>query len=125
MSLKSRLKGWHCSKGVNAIASKTLLAWFCISELFVGTEGRLSVVELIMPRKKMLYISLTQPTGTAIALQYPRTAIAVPSASHLDSQLQSMSMVRSPKSIGGTVGLALGNAPYGDCDLFRNWPHNG
>lgn len=53
MSLKSRLKGWHCSKGVNAIASKTLLAWFCISELFVGTEGRLSVVELIMPQKKM------------------------------------------------------------------------
>jgi hypothetical protein len=27
-----------------------------------------------------------------------------------------MCMVRSQKSIGGTVGLALGNAPYGDCD---------
>jgi len=25
-------------------------------------------------------------------------------------------MVRSPKSIGGIFGLALGNAPYGDCD---------
>lgn len=66
MSLKSRLKGWHCSKGVKAIASKTLLAWFCISELFVDTEGRLSVVELIMPQKKMLYISLTHPTGVLL-----------------------------------------------------------
>ncbi|WP_162527631.1 hypothetical protein [Microcystis aeruginosa] len=66
MSLKSRLKGWHCSKGVKAIASKTLLAWFCISEWFVGTEGRLSVVELIMPQKKMLYISLTHPTGVLL-----------------------------------------------------------
>jgi hypothetical protein len=27
-----------------------------------------------------------------------------------------MCMVRSPKSIGGIFGLALGNAPYGDCD---------
>ncbi|MCU7243724.1 MAG: hypothetical protein NT917_11370, partial [Microcystis aeruginosa WS75] len=30
--------------------------------------------------------------------------------------LPSMCMVRSPKSIGGIFGLALGNAPYGDCD---------
>jgi len=34
-------------------------------------------------------------------------------ASHLDSQLQSMCMVRSPKSIAGAVEVALGNAPYG------------
>ncbi len=27
-----------------------------------------------------------------------------------------MSRVRSPKSIGGVVGLTLGNAPYGDND---------
>ncbi|MFN7247002.1 MAG: hypothetical protein ACK5UO_10200 [Microcystis sp.] len=30
--------------------------------------------------------------------------------------LLSMCMVRSPKSIAGAVGLALGNAPYGDSD---------
>ncbi|ELS49619.1 hypothetical protein C789_613 [Microcystis aeruginosa FACHB-905 = DIANCHI905] len=33
-------------------------------------------------------------------------------ASHFNPQLQSMGMVRSPKSIAGAVGLALGNAPY-------------
>ncbi|WP_287725968.1 hypothetical protein [Microcystis sp. M62BS1] len=27
-------------------------------------------------------------------------------------------MVRSPKSSGGAVGLALGNAPYSDSDLL-------
>jgi len=31
-------------------------------------------------------------------------------------------MVRSPKSIGGIFGLALGNAPYGDCDRTENFP---
>ncbi|TRU34973.1 MAG: hypothetical protein EWV50_07485 [Microcystis aeruginosa Ma_MB_F_20061100_S20] len=31
---------------------------------------------------------------------------------HLNPQLQSMGMVRSPKSIAGAVALALGNAPY-------------
>ncbi|BAG06057.1 unknown protein [Microcystis aeruginosa NIES-843] len=36
----------------------------------------------------------------------------MPSASHLNSQLQSMGMVRSQKSIGGAVGSRLGNAPY-------------
>jgi hypothetical protein len=33
-------------------------------------------------------------------------------ASHLNPQLQSMGMVRSPKSIAGAVEVALGNAPY-------------
>ncbi|MFM6323915.1 MAG: hypothetical protein ACKPGF_15855 [Microcystis panniformis] len=36
------------------------------------------------------------------------------SASHFKPQLQSMGMVRSPKSIGGAVGYKLGDAPYGD-----------
>ncbi|QGZ89090.1 hypothetical protein GQR42_05260 [Microcystis aeruginosa FD4] len=33
-----------------------------------------------------------------------------------------MCMVRSPKSIAGAVGLALGNAPYSDSDrtVMRN-----
>ncbi|MDJ0524386.1 MAG: hypothetical protein PX634_03445, partial [Microcystis sp. M53600_WE12] len=35
-------------------------------------------------------------------------------------QLQSMGMVRSPKSIAGAVGATLGNAPYGDCVLLRS-----
>ena len=33
-------------------------------------------------------------------------------ALHLNPQLQSMCMVRSPKSIAGSVGTTLGNAPY-------------
>ncbi|REJ49528.1 MAG: hypothetical protein DWQ58_16585 [Microcystis aeruginosa TA09] len=41
------------------------------------------------------------------ALCYP-----VPSPSHLNPQLQSICMVRSPKSIAGAVGATLGNAPY-------------
>ncbi|MFN4848700.1 hypothetical protein [Microcystis sp.] len=32
--------------------------------------------------------------------------------SRLNPQLQSMGMVGSPKSIGGAVEVALGNAPY-------------
>ena len=44
---------------------------------------------------------------TAMAYCY-----AVPSASHSNPQLQSMCMVRSPKSIAGSVGTTLGNAPY-------------
>jgi hypothetical protein len=38
----------------------------------------------------------------------------VPSASHLNSQFQSMGMVRSQKSIGGAVVSILGDAPYGN-----------
>jgi len=52
------------------------------------------------------YISLTHPTRSACCY-------AVPSASHLNPQLQSMCMVRSPKSITGSVRATLGNAPYG------------
>jgi len=37
-----------------------------------------------------------------------------------ESALQSMCMVRSPKSIGGAVGAILGNAPYGDCDRTKS-----
>ncbi|MEY3556457.1 MAG: hypothetical protein RLZZ580_2514 [Cyanobacteriota bacterium] len=55
----------------------------------------------------------TQPTRSAYCY-------AVPSASHLDSQLQSMCMVRSPKSITGAVGATLGNAPYGHGVLLRS-----
>ncbi len=36
------------------------------------------------------------------------------SAFHLNPQLQSMCMVRSPKSIAGSVGATLGNTPYSD-----------
>ncbi|TRU32258.1 MAG: hypothetical protein EWV50_08480 [Microcystis aeruginosa Ma_MB_F_20061100_S20] len=33
-------------------------------------------------------------------------------ALHLNPQLQSICMVRSPKLIAGAVGASLGNAPY-------------
>jgi hypothetical protein len=36
--------------------------------LFVGTEGRLSIIELIMPQKKAHYTSLMHPIESAIAL---------------------------------------------------------
>ena len=37
-----------------------------------------------------------------------------------ESALQSMCMVRSPKSIAGAVGVALGNAPYKIGVLLRS-----
>ncbi|MDJ0545598.1 MAG: hypothetical protein PX637_14885 [Microcystis sp. M53601_WE4] len=40
----------------------------------------------------------------------------------LTSQFPSMCMVRSQKSIAGAVGLALGNAPYGDSDRLSLSP---
>ncbi|WP_287638741.1 MULTISPECIES: hypothetical protein, partial [unclassified Microcystis] len=51
-----------------------------------------------------------------IELFSPQSCFAQPNPRGLDSQFQSMSMVRSPKSIGGAVEVALGNAPYGDGD---------
>ncbi|WP_148045334.1 hypothetical protein ACLB6K_14935 [Microcystis aeruginosa FACHB-524] len=39
--------------------------------------------------------------------------------SHFNPQLQSMCMVRSPKSIAGAVGATLGNAPYKIGDRTR------
>ncbi|REJ46622.1 MAG: hypothetical protein DWQ58_20825 [Microcystis aeruginosa TA09] len=47
-----------------------------------------------------------------IELFSPQYCFAQPNPRGLDSQFQSMSMVRSPKSISGAVEVALGNAPY-------------
>jgi hypothetical protein len=52
------------------------LACFCISELFVGTEGRLWIIELIMPQKKAHYTSLMHPIESVIAFSKAK-AIAV------------------------------------------------
>jgi len=48
--------------------------------------------------------------------------IASPPVVHFkfESALQSMCMVRSPKSIGGAVGATLGNAPYKIGVLLRS-----
>jgi hypothetical protein len=59
-------------------------------------------IELFSPQ-----YCFAQPNLRGDALCY-----AVPLASHLNSQFQSMCMVRSPKSITEAVEVALGNAPY-------------
>nr|CAO87283.1 unnamed protein product [Microcystis aeruginosa PCC 7806] len=53
----------------------------------------------------IICVSITRPCTTRSAIKFR-------------PQLQSMGMVRSPKSIAGAVGAILGNAPYKIGDLL-------